>query len=254
MSTKTIQMTPALSTYLQTVGLREAAILTQLRAKTAQMTGAQMQISPEQGQFMAMLVTLLGAKKTIDIGTFTGYSALVVALALPDDGNVITCDINKQATDIAKRFWCNAHMENKIDLRLAPAVETLQQLMAAGEANTFDFIFIDADKNNYAAYYELSLQLVRPGGLIAIDNVLWNGRVADPAINDEATLSIRALNAKIHDDERVMMSLVPIGDGLTLVRKNLTDHVDHRLAKEGNKLDIKEEQEMADEDLRKDYF
>ncbi len=220
MSDITLNLTPEIYAYLHQVSLREPEVLTQLRAQTHKMSMSQMQISPEQGQFMRLLVELLGAKKTLDIGTFTGYSALSVALGLPDNGKVIACDINGEWTKIARKFWEQAGMADKIELRLAPALETLQALLANGEANTFDFSFIDADKANYDAYYELSLQLVRPGGLIAIDNVLWSGRVVDPNDQDNNTKAIRALNTKIHQDKRVFISMLSIGDGLTLARKH----------------------------------
>jgi caffeoyl-CoA O-methyltransferase len=178
-----------------------------------------MQISPEQGQFMRLLIQLIGAKKTLEVGVFTGYSSLSVALALPADGKIIACDVSEEFTAIARRYWQEARVAEKIDLRLAPALETLDELLATGQAKTFDFAFIDADKENYDAYYERSLQLIRPGGLIAIDNVLWSGRIADPHIQDESTQAIRALNQKLRNDERVTLSLIPIGDGLTLALK-----------------------------------
>jgi predicted O-methyltransferase YrrM len=179
-----------------------------------------MQISPEQGQFMALLVKLIGAKKTLEIGVFTGYSSLVVALALPADGKIVACDVSEEYTNIARRYWQQAGVEDKIDLHIAPALETLDHLLAAGEAGTFDFAFIDADKGNYENYYERSLQLIRPGGLIAIDNVLWSGKVADTEIQDNQTNKIRAVNRKLHQDSRITLSLVPIADGLTLAMKN----------------------------------
>ncbi len=178
-----------------------------------------MQIAPEQGQFMALLIQLIGATKTLEIGVFTGYSSLCVALALPPTGKIVACDVSEEYTAIARRYWQKAGVTDKIDLRLAPALETLDQLLASGQAETFDFAFIDADKENYDHYYERSLQLVRPGGLIAIDNVLWFGQVADPQVQDNNTLALRALNDKLHHDERVTLSLVPIGDGLTLALK-----------------------------------
>jgi len=178
-----------------------------------------MQIAPEQGQFMALLVQLIGAKKTLEVGVFTGYSSLSVALALPADSKIIACDVSEEYTAIARRYWQQAGVADKIDLRLAPAIETLDQLLAASVAQTFDFAFIDADKENYDAYYERCLQLVRPGGLIAIDNVLWSGRAADPLDQDQSTQAIRAFNEKLHDDERITLSLVPIADGLTLALK-----------------------------------
>lgn len=216
----TLNLTPSLYQYLLQHSLREHPVLTELRAVTAKMTGAQMQISPEQGQFMALLIQLLGAKKTLDIGTFTGYSALVVALAMPADGQVIACDVSAESSNIAKEFWRKANVENKIHLRLAPALVTLQALIDQGETNTFDFIFIDADKDNYSNYYELALTLLRPGGLVAVDNVLWGGSVADEGATDKQTKAIRALNNKIHLDARVSISMLPVGDGLTLARKN----------------------------------
>lgn len=219
MSTKTLNLTPGLYEYLLSTSLREQPVLQALREETYRSTDFNMQISPEQGQFMALLMELLGARKTLDIGTFTGYSALAVALALPMDGKVIACDVNAEWTAIAKQFWQKAGMADKIELRLAPALETLQGLLDQGEASTFDFAFIDADKANYAEYYEKALQLLRRGGLIAIDNVLWGGDVANPTVNDASTRAIRALNKKLLLDERVTISLLPIGDGLTLARK-----------------------------------
>lgn len=219
MSDVTINLTPAVYDYLLSHSLREHAVLQSLRKKTHELPGAVMQISPEQGQFMAMLVQMLGAKKTLDIGTFTGYSALAVALALPENGKVITCDVDTRSTTVAKEFWQQANVAHKIDLRLAPALDTLQAIIDKGEAGTFDFAFIDADKNNYANYYELALQLLRPGGLIAVDNVLWSGKVADALNQDKDTNSIRALNERINSDKRVTISMLPIGDGLTLARK-----------------------------------
>ena len=178
-----------------------------------------MQISPEQGQFMQLLIKLMGAKKTIEVGVFTGYSSLCVALALPVDGKIIACDISTKYTDIAEKYWKDAKVRNKIDLKIGPAINTLQQLIDNGLSNTFDFTFIDADKINYDNYYELCLKLLRPGGLIAIDNVLWSGDVVDERINDIDTESIRSLNKKLHIDSRVDISIVPIGDGLTLALK-----------------------------------
>ncbi|QYX32161.1 class I SAM-dependent methyltransferase [Sphaerospermopsis torques-reginae] len=220
MAKQTIGLEQNLYDYLLSVSVREPEILTQLRQETAQLPMAIMQISPEQGQFMALLVKLLGAKKTLDIGVFTGYSSLVVALALPADGKIIACDVSEEYTNIARRYWEKARVADKIDLHIAPALETLDNLLAAGEAETFDFAFIDADKGNYENYYERSLQLIRPGGLIAVDNVLWSGKVADPEIQDNQTKKIRAFNQKLYQDSRITLSLVPIADGLTLARKN----------------------------------
>jgi len=220
MTKKTIGLDDQLYNYLQSISLREPEILTRLRAETAQHSQSRMQIAPEQGQFMALLVKLIGAKKTLEVGVFTGYSSLVVALALPEDGQVIACDLSAEYTAIAQKYWQEAGVAHKIDLRLSPALETLDKLLANGEAETFDFAFIDADKRNYPNYYEQSLKLVRPGGLIAVDNVLWSGKVADPQEDDKQTQAIRDFNEKLHQDERVFLSLVPIADGLTLALKN----------------------------------
>ena len=218
MSNKTLCITKELYNYILSISLREPDVLRELRNETAQDENANMQISPEQGQFMGLLVKLLGAKQTIDLGVYTGYSSLCIGLALPSDGRVIACDINREWTDIARRYWRKAGVEDKIELRLAPAQQTLEDLLEQG-VDIFDFAFIDADKKNYDMYYEYCLQLIRPGGLIAIDNVLWDGAVADAAINDADTVAIRNLNQKIHTDSRVEISLVPIADGLALVRK-----------------------------------
>jgi predicted O-methyltransferase YrrM len=219
MAYKTSGLEKSLYEYLQSVSLREPEILAQLRQETAQHPSSRMQITPEQGQFMALLVQLMGAKKTLDIGVFTGYSSLVVALALPQEGKVVACDLSEEYTAIARRYWQQAGVADKVELHIAPALDTLDRLIAAGEAGTFDFAFIDADKNNYANYYERSLQLLRPGGLIAIDNVLQSGRVAAPQEQDKITNSMRAFNQKLHQDPRITMSLVPIADGLTLALK-----------------------------------
>jgi predicted O-methyltransferase YrrM len=219
MASQTYQLPQNVYNYLLAVSVRESPVLAELREATAKLPMSVMQISPEQGQFMALLVQLIGAKKTIELGVFTGYSALVVAAALPEDGKVVACDISKEWTDIAQKFWEKAGVKHKIDLRLAPAAETLENLIAKGEAGTFDFAFIDAEKTGYDNYYEKCLQLLRRGGLIAIDNVLQHGRVADAKANDNNTKAIRALNEKIHDDKRVSISMVQIGDGLTLVYK-----------------------------------
>jgi predicted O-methyltransferase YrrM len=178
-----------------------------------------MQISPEQGQFMALLVHVLGARRTLEIGVFTGYSSLAVALALPEDGRVIACDVSEEYTSVARRYWREAGVEDKIDLRLRPALQTLNDLIALGQAGSFDFAFIDADKENYENYYERCLTLIRPGGLIAVDNVLWSGRVLDAADQDGDTNAIRAFNQKLLADDRVWLSLLPIRDGVTLACK-----------------------------------
>ena len=190
-----------------------------LREETASMEQANMQIGPEQGQFMALLVELIGARSVLEVGTFTGYSALAMAVALPENGALVACDVSEEWTAIGRRYWEEAGVAHKIELRLAPALETLDALLAEGRAGTFDFAFIDADKEGYDAYYERALELVRLGGLIALDNTLWEGKVADPAATDVDTEAIRAINAKLALDERVTLSLIPVGDGLTLARK-----------------------------------
>jgi predicted O-methyltransferase YrrM len=218
MSNKTF-ISDQLYDYLLSVSLREPEVLQTLRQETANHPMSQMQIAPEQGQFMMLLVQLMGAKKALEVGVFTGYSSLAVALALPSDGKLIACDVSEEYTAMARRYWHLAGVDNKIDLRIAPALETLDSLLAEGQANTFDFAFIDADKSNYPGYYERALELVRPGGLIAIDNVLWSGRVADPQEQDNRTQAIRAFNQKLHQDERIFLSMVAIADGLTLALK-----------------------------------
>lgn len=220
MSLKSLNLTPELYDYLQKVSLREPEILAKLRAETAANPRGRMQIAPEQGQFMGFLVRLMGAKKTLEIGVFTGYSSLVVALALPPEGRIVACDVDEEVTNIARRYWQKAGVRDRIDLHLAPALDTLDQLIANGEENTFDFAFIDADKRNYINYYEKALTLVRPGGMIAIDNVLWSGQVADPQVNDPRTEALRAFNQSLQSDERIELTLVPIGDGLTLAWKH----------------------------------
>jgi caffeoyl-CoA O-methyltransferase len=206
--------------YILANSLREPAVLRRLREETAGLAYAGMQIGPEQGQFMALLVELIGARRTLEIGTFTGYSALVVALALPPQGRVVACDVSEEYTAVARRYWAEAGVADKIELHLAPALETLERLAAEGQAGSFDFAFIDADKTNYDAYYEGALALLRPGGLVAIDNVLWDGKVVETAPDDADTRAIQALNAKLKDDPRITMSLLPLGDGLTLARKH----------------------------------
>jgi predicted O-methyltransferase YrrM len=219
MASRTINLNDRVYEYLVAQSVRDQPVLKALRAETAKLPQSLMQISPEQGQFMALLVQLIGARRTIEVGTFTGYSALVVAQALPANGKVIACDVSEAFTAVARRYWARAKVAKKIDLRLAPAKQTLDRLLAAGEAGRFDFAFIDADKGNYGAYYERCLKLLRRGGLIAIDNVLWGGEVANPNANDVDTRAIRALNKKLKGDKRVSISMVPIGDGLTLARK-----------------------------------
>lgn len=217
---KHLGLSPALYQYLQLNSLREPEVLRQLRDETSQLPAAIMQISPEQGQLMALLVQLMGARKTLEVGVFTGYSSLVVALALPPEGRLVACDVDANATAIAQRYWQAAGVADKIDLKLGPAIATLDALLRqAGEVGSYDFAFIDADKGNYPRYYEQCLQLIRPGGLIAIDNVLWSGRVANPDDTDKRTQILREFNATLHLDERVQISLIPIADGLTLALK-----------------------------------
>lgn len=219
MTHQTFGLDPQLYDYLLSISLREPEILTQLRQETAQHPMGRMQIAPEQGQFMALLIQLMGAKKTLEVGVFTGYSALTVALALPPEGKVIACELNSEYAAIAHRYWQQAGVVDKINLHLAPALETLDWLLTQGQAGTFDFAFIDADKRNYPNYYERALELVRPGGLIAVDNVLWSGRVANPQVQDNRTQAIRAFNQRLHQDPRVTLSLMSLGDGMTLLRK-----------------------------------
>jgi len=219
MSSRTIVLNDALYEYLLSVSLREPDVLCRLREETAKMPQHNMQISPEQGQFMALLVELTGARKCLEVGTFTGYSTLSLALALPEDGQIVACDISEEFTSRAKPYWQKAGVAGKIDLRLGPALETLDALIADGESGAFDFAFIDADKVNYQGYFQRALDLIRRGGLILVDNVLWSGAVVDPARDDEDTEAIRAFNQARVGDPRISLSLVPIGDGLTLARK-----------------------------------
>jgi predicted O-methyltransferase YrrM len=219
MSNRTIPVDARLHGYLLEHSLRESAVKRRLREVTASLEQSGMQIAPEQGQFMALLVELIGARRIIEIGTFTGYSALCMAEAMPADGALICCDLSEEWTGIARGFWREAGVEERIDLRLAPALETLDALLADGREGQFDMAFIDADKGNYTRYFERCLTLVRPGGLILFDNTLWDGRVADPDDQEEDTRAIRALNDRLLGDQRVTLSLVPIGDGLTLARK-----------------------------------
>jgi predicted O-methyltransferase YrrM len=205
--------------YMRRVTLREPAILRRLREETARYPNSSFQISPEQGQLMALLMHLIRARRTIEIGVYTGYSALAVAQALPADGGIIACDINDEWTSVARRYWREAGVEQKIDLRLGPALATLDGLIASGLANQFDFVFIDADKTNYANYYERALVLLRVGGLIGVDNVLWYGRVIDESFDDPDTQAIRAFNRQLQSDDRVWLSMLPVRDGLTLACK-----------------------------------
>lgn len=219
MSSKTLALDDRLYDYLLSVSLREPDILARLREETSNRADAEMQIAPEQGQFMALLLKLIGARRCLEVGTFTGYSALVCALALPEDGQLIALDIDEETTAIAQRYWAEAGVENRIELRLGPAEDSLHNLIDGGDQGSFDFIFIDADKTGYPAYYEMGLQLLRAGGVVAFDNVLWAGRVANPDAEDDDTRALKALNVQLHADPRVDISMVPIGDGLTLARK-----------------------------------
>lgn len=218
MARRSLELDDRLYEYLVQFGTRESDLLKDLRAETAKQPGAGMQIGPEQGAFMGLLVEMIGAKRALEIGTFTGYSSLCIAGAMPADGKLICCDVSEEYTKVARNYWRRAGLESKIELRLGPAVATLDALIDAN-VEAFDFAFIDADKTNYANYYDRAMQLVRPGGLIAIDNVLWGGNVAKPEENDEDTQAIRAVNEKVRNDERVTLALAPIGDGLTLARK-----------------------------------
>jgi caffeoyl-CoA O-methyltransferase len=218
MSRRTINLDDTMYDYLLDHSLREHPEQTALREATRTHPHGGMQISPEQGQFMQLLVKLIGARHTIEVGTFTGYSALTVALALPPDGKVLACDISDEYTSIGKPYWQRAGVADKIELVIAPATQTLDARLASGEAGHYDFAFIDADKPGYDSYYERCLQLVRAGGLIAFDNTLWGGDVARPARDDD-TRALQALNDKLHRDERIDMAMLPIGDGLTLARK-----------------------------------
>jgi predicted O-methyltransferase YrrM len=217
---KHVTLTPSLYEYLLDISLREHPVLTALREKTATMPLANMQVAPEQAQFMQFLLKLTKAKKVLELGTFTGYSTLSLALALPEDGQIITCDINEEWTSIAKPFWEQAGQSKKIQLRLGPALDTMKQLLKAGFSKQFDFIFIDADKTNYLNYYELALQLINEQGLIAIDNIFWDGTVIDPLETGAQVREIRRLNEYIKKDTRVSISLLPLADGLFLIRPN----------------------------------
>ena len=217
MGRETLQLSDAVYQYLQDHSLRESNLLRQLREETANLKEARMQLSPEQGQLLAFLVELTGARKAIEVGTFTGYSALCVATALPNNGHLVACDVSETWTTIGKRYWEEAGVLDKINLCIAPALETLDKLLATGEADSFDFAFIDADKENYLNYYETLLPLMRPGGLIVVDNVLWSGRVLDP--QDVSDHAIHRFNEKIKDDYRVEKVMLTLRDGVSLLRK-----------------------------------
>ena len=220
MGKSSIQLTDALYGYLLGVSLREPAILRRLREETDTMPRAGMQISPDQGQFMALIVQLMGATRAIEVGTFTGYSALCVALAMPKSGRLVACDVNEDWTAVARRYWREAGVADRIELRIAPALRTLDALIAEGQEGAFDFAFIDAHKPEYQDYFERILRLLRPGGLAVVDNVLWSGRMLDPVKrDDDDTRAIAAFNERLQMDERVSISMIPVGDGLTLARK-----------------------------------
>ena len=216
---KTSGVAPELYEYLLSVSLREPDILRKLREATSKRPGSQMLISPDQGQFINLLLQIMGAKKILEIGTFTGYSTLWMALALPDDGHITACDIDADSGAIAKDFWSQARLDHKITLKIAPALNTLDALIKGGNQERFDFAFIDADKRSYYEYYERCLKLMRSGGVVAIDNVLWNGRIIDPQSKDKRTQALRILNTKLRNDHRIELSMLPLGDGLPLLRK-----------------------------------
>ncbi|MGZ4501998.1 MAG: O-methyltransferase [Nocardioidaceae bacterium] len=218
MANKTIGISDELAAYVMKVGAREPDVLARLREETAAIPEHDMQIAPEEGAFLALMVELTGARRCIEVGTFTGYSSTAVALALPEDGRLVCCDVSEEWTALARRYWNEAGVADKVDLRIAPATETLDRLLAAGEEATYDFAFVDADKTGYDDYYERLLRLVRPGGLIAFDNTLWGGEVLDQGSEDEDTRAIQALNAKLADDERITLCLLPVADGVTLAR------------------------------------
>jgi caffeoyl-CoA O-methyltransferase len=219
MSTATLNLDAQLRQYLLDVSLREPDVLRELRDETARLEWARMQISPEQGQFMYFLARLMGAKRTLEVGTFTGYSAISVARALPIGGKVVAMDVDEETAAIARKYFEKAGVEDRVELRIGPALETLEMLLKANEAGSFDMAFIDADKQNYLAYFERCLALLRPGGLIMVDNVLWSGAVADPKETDASTVALREFNKTLHSDDRVDVSMLPVGDGLTLARK-----------------------------------
>lgn len=219
MANKTMGISDELAAYVVKVGAREPEILARLREETAAIPQHGMQIAPEEGAFLALMVELVGARRCIEVGTFTGYSSTAIALALPQDGQLVCCDVSEEWTSLASKYWDEAGVADKIDLRIAPAAETLDQLLADGEEDAFDFAFIDADKAGYDGYYERLLRLVRRGGLIALDNTLWSGKVLNKDADDEDTRALQALNVKLADDERITLCLLPVADGVTLARR-----------------------------------
>ena len=219
MSNRTIRMNDGIEAYLRRVSVRETDVQRRLREETASLEHAGMQICPEQGQLMRMLAGLTGARRAIEVGVFTGYSALCVALALPEDGELVACDVSEEWTAVARRYWAEAGVASKIRLHLAPALDTLDDLIRAGRGGEFDIAFIDADKAGYDAYYERCLELLRPDGLVMVDNVLWGGAVADKDDQSDDTAALRAFNAKLGGDSRIELCMLPVGDGLTIARK-----------------------------------
>jgi predicted O-methyltransferase YrrM len=219
MSTRSFLMPEPIAEYVNRNWVHEPDVLRELRAETAPMAEAGMQIGSDQGQFLTVLLKAIGAKRTIEVGVFTGYSSTATALALPPDGRIVACDVSEEFTAMARKCWARAGVADKIDLRIAPATETLDAMIAQGEEGQYDFAFIDADKVNYWNYFERCLRLIRKGGIVAVDNVLWSGRVADDFVQDESTVAIREFNRRVHEDPRVIASLIPIGDGVTLAVK-----------------------------------
>jgi len=219
MSNQSIGLPDELHEYLLSVSLREPDVMQRLRTETAEHPRSEMQIAPEQGQFLRFLVRLIGVRRSIEVGVFTGYSALAVAMELPPTGTLVACDVSEEYTGVARRYWVEAGVADRIDLRIAPAEETLSALLEDGQDGTFDFSFIDADKETYDTYYEQSLKLLRPGGVIALDNMFRGGRVTDPEVGEESVRAIQRLNEKLRDDERVHLSMLPLADGVTLAMK-----------------------------------
>ena len=219
MSNQSIGLSDELHDYRRSVALREPEVMERLRAETVEHPKSEMQIAPEQAQFLQFLVRLIGARRTLEIGVFTGYSALAVAQELPSTGTLVACDVSEEYTEVARRYWAEAGVADRIDLRIAPAAETLAALLDDGQAGTFDFSFIDADKETYDTYYEQSLELLRPGGVVVLDNMFRDGRVTDPDVEDESVQAIQRLNEKLHDDDRVALSMLPLADGVTLAMK-----------------------------------
>ena len=216
---RAISMTDTLYKYLLEHSLRDHPVLRELREETAKLPMARMQVAPDQGQFLALLARMVGAKRCLEIGVFTGYSSLAVAMALPEEGHILALDVSDEWTSIARRYWKKAGVDHKIELRLGKAMSTLDTLISLRESGRFDMVFIDADKSSYLGYYERCLELVRRGGLIAIDNTLWSGRVADPTNKEIDTIALRAFNQALHHDERIDLALLPVGDGVTLALK-----------------------------------